>query len=123
MRQSKAISQANRLAGLYHPRGLTSQAALVVGRPGAKSLILALVAVYLACFRDYGPHLVRGEVLVSPSSPPIERKHDRSSDNCSLSVEGRRRQWRRWSPGETDETIELTNCVVIEIILTGILAT
>ena len=39
-----------------------SEAALVVGRRGGKSRTLALVAVYLACFRDYGPHLAPGEV-------------------------------------------------------------
>jgi hypothetical protein len=39
-----------------------SEAALIVGRRGGKSRILALVAVYLACFRDYGPYLAPGEV-------------------------------------------------------------
>ena len=33
------------------------ETALVVGRRGGKSRILALVAVYLACFRDYTPYL------------------------------------------------------------------
>lgn len=35
---------------------------LVVGRRGGKSLISALVAVYLACFRDYSKNLAPGEV-------------------------------------------------------------
>ena len=30
---------------------------MIVGRSGGKSRTLALIAVYLACFRDYGPHL------------------------------------------------------------------
>lgn len=34
---------------------------LQVGRRGGKSLNMALVAVYLACFRDYRPYLVPGE--------------------------------------------------------------
>jgi hypothetical protein len=38
------------------------EAALVVGRRGGKSRVLALVAVYLASFRDYGPYLGAGEV-------------------------------------------------------------
>jgi hypothetical protein len=38
------------------------EAALVVGRRGGKSRILALIAVYLACFRDYAPYLAPGEV-------------------------------------------------------------
>lgn len=37
------------------------EAWLIVGRRGGKSFIVALVAVYLACFRDYSPHLARGE--------------------------------------------------------------
>jgi hypothetical protein len=39
-----------------------SEAALVVGRRGGKSRVLALIAVYLACFRDYAPYLAPGEV-------------------------------------------------------------
>jgi hypothetical protein len=37
------------------------EVALVIGRRGGKSRILALIAVYLATFRDYGPHLAPGE--------------------------------------------------------------
>jgi hypothetical protein len=37
------------------PAGPISEAALVVGRRGGKSRVLALIAVYLACFRDYAP--------------------------------------------------------------------
>ena len=39
-----------------------SEAALIVGRRGGKSRILALIAVCLACFRDYTPYLAPGEV-------------------------------------------------------------
>ncbi|WP_240759843.1 hypothetical protein [Lichenicoccus roseus] len=38
------------------------EAALICGRRAGKSRILALLAVYLAAFRDYGPHLASGEV-------------------------------------------------------------
>jgi hypothetical protein len=31
-------------------------AQLIVGRPGGKSMILALIAVYLAVFRDWRPY-------------------------------------------------------------------
>ena len=34
---------------------------LVVGRRGGKSFIVALIAVFLACFRDYRPFLGPGE--------------------------------------------------------------
>jgi hypothetical protein len=38
------------------------EVASVVGRRGGKSRILALIAVYLACFRNYPPYLAPGEV-------------------------------------------------------------
>jgi hypothetical protein len=38
-----------------------TEAALCVGRRGGKSRILALIAVYLATFRDYRPYLAPGE--------------------------------------------------------------
>ena len=34
----------------------------IVGRRGGKSRVLALIAVYLAAFRDYAPYLAPGEV-------------------------------------------------------------
>src|SRR6516162_6712140 len=37
------------------------EAWLVVGRRGGKSLTLALIAVFLACFIDWAPHLAPGE--------------------------------------------------------------
>jgi hypothetical protein len=41
-------------------RGFT-EAWLIVGRRGGKSLMLALIAVFLACFVDWSRHLNRGE--------------------------------------------------------------
>src|SRR3954452_21924060 len=40
------------------------EACLVIGRRGGKSRMLALIATYLATFRDYSPHLAPGEVAV-----------------------------------------------------------
>jgi hypothetical protein len=37
------------------------EAALVIGRRGGKSRILALIAAFLACFRDYQSYLAPGE--------------------------------------------------------------
>ena len=34
---------------------------IVVGRRGGKSFILALIAVFLSCFRDWRPYLAAGE--------------------------------------------------------------
>jgi hypothetical protein len=37
------------------------ESSIICGRRSGKSLVLALIAVYLACFRDYRPHLVKNE--------------------------------------------------------------
>ena len=39
-----------------------TEAAVIVGRRGGKSRTLALIAVYLACFRSYDQYLAAGEV-------------------------------------------------------------
>ena len=44
------------------PTSPFTEATLIVGRRGGKSRTLALIAVYLACFRDYSPYLAPGEV-------------------------------------------------------------
>lgn len=43
------------------PKQQAREAWLVVGRRGGKSFIVALIAVYLACFRDYRAYLSPGE--------------------------------------------------------------
>jgi hypothetical protein len=43
------------------PSSPAREAWLIIGRRGGKSRIAALVAVYLATFRDYRPHLAPGE--------------------------------------------------------------
>ena len=45
----------------HPPNQQADEAWLVVGRRGGKSFIVALVAVFLACFRTYAPYLQRGE--------------------------------------------------------------
>jgi ABC-type uncharacterized transport system YnjBCD ATPase subunit len=37
------------------------EVSLIIGRRGGKSLILALIATYLACFFDWAPYLTAGE--------------------------------------------------------------
>ncbi|MDE2343421.1 MAG: hypothetical protein KGL63_08545, partial [Betaproteobacteria bacterium] len=44
------------------PTEAFKEAALVIGRRGGKSRVLATIAVFLACFRDYEPYLAPGEV-------------------------------------------------------------
>jgi hypothetical protein len=43
------------------PPGAAREAWLVVGRRGGKSMVLALIAVFLACFCDWAPFLSPGE--------------------------------------------------------------
>jgi len=44
------------------PTSAARESWMVVGRRGGKSIIASLIAVYLACFRDYREHLRPGEV-------------------------------------------------------------
>jgi hypothetical protein len=62
---------ADEVAVFCHHTGRTQpptqpfgEAALVCGRRGGKSRILAVIAVYLAVFRDYGRYLAAGETPV-----------------------------------------------------------
>lgn len=48
------------------PSAPFKEAELVVGRRGGKSRALALIATYLATFRDYAAHLAPGEVATIP---------------------------------------------------------
>jgi hypothetical protein len=51
-----------RCTGQSAPPGVPfSEAWIVAGRRGGKSFILALVAVFLACFKDWRPYLAPGE--------------------------------------------------------------
>ncbi len=43
-------------------KGICQEAWMIVGRRGGKSFVLAILAVFLACFRDYKPFLAAGEV-------------------------------------------------------------
>src|SRR6478609_8794324 len=44
------------------PTSPFTEAWLCIGRRGGKSFILAVIAVFLACFRDWRPYLGPGEV-------------------------------------------------------------
>lgn len=48
----------------HWPTQPCTEAALIVGRRGGKSRILALIGTFLALFRDYRPYLAPGEVPV-----------------------------------------------------------
>lgn len=91
-----------------------SEACLVVGRRGGKSRVLALIAVFLACFRDYTPHLAPGEVAtiaVLASNRSQARSIFRFVSGLLKAVE----PLAAMIETETGEFISLSNRVVIEI--------
>lgn len=86
---------------------------VIAGVRGGKSLIAALVIVFLACFRDYRPYLAPGERAVVMTLATDRRQ--------SRVIFGYVRAFleipllRQLVVNETRETIELSNHVVIEI--------
>jgi hypothetical protein len=96
------------------PRRPFTEAALIVGRRGGKSRVLALAAVFLACFRDYAPFLAPGEV----ATVAILAANRRQARSIFRFVSGLLKAVPLLAPmvaHETDEAIELVNRVVIEI--------
>lgn len=96
------------------PRSAATEAWLVVGRRGGKSFIVALVAVFLACFRDYSKHLAPGErgvVMITAS----DRKQARVIFRYIKALLGGIPMLARLIERVDSESIDLTNNVSIEI--------
>jgi hypothetical protein len=96
------------------PEAAFKEAALVIGRRGGKSRALALIAVYLATFRDYTPYLAPGEVATI-AIIAADRRQARSIFRFTLGLLKAVPMLARLITDETAETITLTNRVVIEI--------
>jgi hypothetical protein len=90
------------------------EAAFVVGRRGGKSRILALIAVYLACFRDYAPYLAPGEVATI-AVIAADRKQARSIFRFTIGLLRAVPMLAAMIEDDGAEAIVLTNRVVIEI--------
>lgn len=90
------------------------EAALIIGRRGGKSRVLALIAVYLATFRDYEPHLAPGEVATI-AIIAADRRQARSIFRFALGLLKAVGLLAEMVEDETSETITLSNRVVIEI--------
>jgi len=100
--------------GREKPPKKIREAWLPVGRRGGKSLIAALVAVYLACFRDYSKHLAPGEVG-TVMVLAADRKQARV---CMRYIEGfidSIPMLKRLEVSRTKESIELSTRVVLEV--------
>ena len=96
------------------PSEPVSEAWLVVGRRGGKSFVTALIAVYLACFRDYTDHLApgeRGHVMVLATDKKQARVIMRYVSALLENVPMLAAQIVRTGAG----SIELGNRIVIEI--------
>jgi hypothetical protein len=91
-----------------------TEAAVIVGRRGGKSRTLALIAVYLAVFRNYKPHLAPGEkatIVVIAANRSQARSIFRYVGGLLKAVP-------LLAPmviDEANESVELSNDVVIEI--------
>jgi hypothetical protein len=91
-----------------------TEAALIVGRRGGKSRILALIAVYLATFRDYAPYLAPGEVATI-AVLAANRSQARSIFRYVSGLLKAVPLLSQKVKDENTEIIELSNRVVIEI--------
>ena len=96
------------------PLAAFTEAALVVGRRGGKSRVLAFVAVALATLRDYEPHLAAGEVATIGVLASTQ-KQGRSIFNYVLGLLRAIPSLGAMIEAETADTILLTNRVQIEI--------
>ena len=96
------------------PAASFKEAALVIGRRGGKSRVLALVAVFLACFRDYAPHLAPGEVATI-AVIAADRKQARSIFRFALGLLQAVPALAELIEDETADAIVLSNRVTIEI--------
>ena len=96
------------------PAAAFKETALVIGRRGGKSRVLALVAVYLATFFDYAPYLAPGEVATI-AIIAADRRQARSIFRFTLGLLRAVPMLAGLIEDETAETITLKNRVTIEI--------
>ena len=90
------------------------EAWLLIGRRGGKSIISALIVVYLACFRDYAPFVAPGEI-VTIMLVAADRKQARAVMRYVRAFIFQTPLLRVLVVRETRESIELSTGVAIEI--------
>ena len=96
------------------PTAPFTEAAVIVGRRGGKSRTLALVAVYLACFRSYDQFLAPGEVATI-GILAVDKGQARAIFRFVLGLLKAVPMLEQLIVRRDVETIELSNRVVIEI--------
>ena len=97
------------------PQTPFKEAGLVIGRRGGKSRVLASIATFLACFRDYAPHLAPGEVA-TVAVIAADRRQARSIFRFTRGLLKAVDMLAGLIEDETAETVTLSNGVVIEIV-------
>ena len=96
------------------PTRPASECWIPCGRRGGKSFVLALIAVFLACFKDYRPYLQpgeRGTVIVTAA----DRRQARTIFRYARALLTKVPMLARMIERETAESFDLTNEVSIEI--------
>lgn len=86
----------------------------IVGRRGGKTRIAALVAVYVACFRDYRAHLAPGE-MATVALIAADRRQARVLMRYIVGFLDAVPMLTQRVASRTKESITLTNRVVIEV--------
>jgi len=90
------------------------EAWLAVGRRGGKSRVAALLAVFLAAFRDYSKHLAPGEVATIMVIA-VDRQQSRTIMRYVIGFLESIPMLEQMIERKTQEAIELSNRTVIEI--------
>jgi len=98
----------------HPPKTQVPEAWLIVGRRGGKSRIAALVAVYLACFRDYSSVLAPGERGTLPVIAS-DRYQARTVFRYITGMLEGVPMLSQLIERQTQQSIELTNRVTIEL--------
>jgi hypothetical protein len=96
------------------PEGGFTEAWLIVGRRGGKSMVLALIACFLAVFRDWRPYLSPGETGTIKVIA-TDRKQARVIHRYCRALLTKVPAFAELIARDTDEAIELNNAVRIEI--------
>lgn len=90
------------------------EAAMICGRRGGKSRILAMIAVFLACFIDHTPWLATGEIA-TVALISADRKQARTVMRYIMGLIQETHFLAPLLKGNTQEIVTLTNRVVIEV--------
>jgi hypothetical protein len=96
------------------PTEASKEAWLVVGRRGGKSRVLATIAVFLACFKDWRPYLAHGEVG-TVMVIAADRRQARVIMRYCLGLLKDVPMLKRQIEGVTQDCVTLKNSVAIEI--------